>query len=94
VVDPDETYDVTGPTRHPILEHHRVRTFAQVLGASAGVQYGQTVRKEAEDEHLAVLGELMYQSNAGYTTLGLGSDGTDEIVRLVKSSVGCRFLRA
>ena len=41
--------------------------------------------RETEDEQLAVLGELMYQSDAGYRRLGLGSDGTDEIVRLVRS---------
>ena len=88
-VDPGERYEVTGPTRHPVLEHHRVRAFAQALCASAGGGlpagcYGTTAR-EAEDEQLSVLGELMYQSDAAYRRLGLGSDGTDEIVRLVKS---------
>lgn len=125
-VDPDGRYDVTGPARHPVAEHHRVRCFASVLGAWSTVgggggggegehsrdkdggggggdggggggdgkytyggekkkkRYGATAR-ETEDEQLAVLGELMYQSDAGYERLGLGSDGTGEIVRLVRS---------
>jgi hypothetical protein len=70
-IEPDGKYDVMGPARHPVSEHHRVRSFAAVLGAasssgSAGgapVHYGQTVR-ETEEEQLAVLGELMYQSDA------------------------------
>ena len=45
--------------------------------------YGASVRDE-EDEQMSVLGELMYQSDAGYVRLGLGSDGTDEIVRLTR----------
>jgi L-arabinokinase len=31
------------------------------------------------------LGELMYQSHRSYSTCGLGSDGTDELVRLAEA---------
>ena len=33
-----------------------------------------------------LLGELMYQSHLSYTACGLGSDGTDRIVRLVHAA--------
>lgn len=35
-------------------------------------------------ERCALLGELMYQSHAGYSLCGLGSDGTDRLVELVR----------
>ena len=95
-IDPDDSYDVTGPARHPVMEHHRVRSFAAILGGGGG-STGYTMGKqsggggtirEMEDEQLCVLGELMYQSDAGYGRLGLGSDGTDEIVRLARDALG------
>jgi len=82
-----EVYDVAAATTHPVYEHHRVRAFAAILGGGGS---GRSVfdtdisRHDEEEEQLSVLGELMYQSDASYGRLGLGSDGTDAIVRLVK----------
>jgi len=43
--------------------------------------------KQVEDERtLALLGELMYQSHASYSACGLGSDGTDRLVELVRAA--------
>ncbi len=71
-IDPDRTYAVRIPTAHPVYEHFRVRVFAALL-------QGAVDRQELE-----VLGELMYQSHASYSACGLGSDGTDRLVSLVR----------
>lgn len=77
-VDPERTYAVRGPAEHPILEHHRVRLFRALLDAPGGAV--------PDDERLALLGELMYQSHASYGALGLGSGGTDRLVSLVRAA--------
>lgn len=72
-VDPEQTYAVLKPTTHPIYEHFRVRTFVRLLEGDALVNAEQ-------------LGELMYQSHASYSACGLGSDGTDALVRLARKA--------
>jgi len=69
-VDPNRTYPVFAATKHPIYEHARVNRFAEILTNWQG--------------HADRLGELMYESHKSYSTCGLGSDGTDELVRLVQ----------
>jgi L-arabinokinase len=73
-VNPDRSYPVWQATRHPIDENARVRRFARIL---------QNWQGEGEAE---TLGELMSQSHASYSACGLGSEGTDEIVRLVREA--------
>ena len=73
-VDPRRTYAVRQPTAHPIYEHHRVRLFAELLKREAGGRRGR------------LLGELMYQSHLSYSRCGLGSDGTDLLVDLVREA--------
>jgi L-arabinokinase len=73
-VDPDVTYNVRMPTRHPIYENHRVKTFAELLSTTAG------------HWQIELLGELMYQSHASYTTCGLDSEGTDRLVEMVREA--------
>jgi L-arabinokinase len=63
---------VRQPTAHPIYENFRVRTFADLLHATPNER-----RRE-------LLGELMYQSHASYSACGLGSEGTDLLVELVR----------
>jgi L-arabinokinase len=70
-VDPARTYAIRQPTAHPIYEHFRVRTFANLLQGDVAANAPQ-------------LGELMYQSHASYSVCGLGSSGTDELVRLAR----------
>ncbi|MCB0110179.1 MAG: hypothetical protein KDE53_29870, partial [Caldilineaceae bacterium] len=72
-VEPDRTYAVLKPTAHPIYEHFRVRTFARLLQGDALANAPQ-------------LGELMYQSHASYSACGLGSEGTDALVRLARKA--------
>lgn len=72
---PERNYAVRQPTAHPIYEHHRVRLFRSLLQA-----------QPLDEEHLLLLGELMYQSHASYSACGLGSHGTDRLVELVREA--------
>jgi L-arabinokinase len=67
-------YPVYQATAHPIYEHARVNAFREILDRRQG------------PEDAARLGELMYQSHASYSACGLGSSGTDEVVRLVRDA--------
>ncbi len=71
-INPDAVYRVAKPTAHPIYEHFRVRTFAELLQSS--------MRQRALEQ----LGELMYQSHHSYSACGLGSEGTDRLVELAR----------
>jgi galactokinase len=73
-VDPDRTYPVRAATAHPIYEHSRIRAFAHLLGGSV------------DDVTLTAMGELMHQSNASYSACGLGSEGTDLLVDLIRTA--------
>ena len=73
-VQPEREYRVRAATAHPIYERHRARLFAQLLGQACS------------DEHGRLLGELMLQSHASYSACGLGSDGTDRLVELVREA--------
>jgi galactokinase len=69
-IDPESIYPVRAATAHPVFENARVRRFAQLLRGSS--------------PDLAALGSLMYGSHESYSACGLGSDGTDLLVDLVK----------
>ncbi len=73
-VDPDREYAVRACTAHPVYEHFRVRTFAELL---------QAPPSERRSE---LLGELMCQSHASYTACGLGAEATDLLVALVRTA--------
>ncbi|CAH2069789.1 unnamed protein product [Thlaspi arvense] len=67
------TYDIMAPTKHPIYENFRVQAFKALLTATPS------------EEQVIGLGELMYQCHDSYSACGLGSDGTDRLVRLVQN---------
>ncbi len=77
----ERTYAVRQPTAHPIYEHHRVRLFRALL-----------TQRPLTDEHLLLLGELLYQAHASYSACGLGSTGTDRLVQLVAEAGPARGL--
>ena len=68
------TYPIAAATRHPIYEQERVSLFAELL------------RHWQDESNARLLGELMYASHASYSACGLGSDGTDELVRLAREA--------
>ena len=74
-IDPDRAYAVRQATAHPIYEALRVRLCRALLG-----------EHPITEEHLRLLGELMFQSHASYSACGLGSPGTDLLVELVRAA--------
>ena len=68
-VNPATTYPVRVATAHPVHENARVERFAALLG---------------EPDGAPEMGELMYASHASYSACGLGSEGTDRLVELVR----------
>jgi L-arabinokinase len=71
-VEHENFYPVRPATEHPIREHARVSSCFEIL---------RNWRGESQAKEL---GELMYESHASYSACGLGSDGTDLLVRLVR----------
>ncbi|OVA14986.1 GHMP kinase N-terminal domain [Macleaya cordata] len=71
-IDHNCSYVVKAPASHPIYENFRVKAFKALLSA------------DSSNEQLLTLGELMYQCHNSYGACGLGSDGTDRLVKLVQ----------
>jgi L-arabinokinase len=80
-VTPERSYPVLTATRHPIYEHARVKKFAEVLE-----NWSVLENESAPDEQAELLGGLMYLSHESYSACGLGSAGTDELVKLVRQA--------
>jgi len=78
-VSPERSYAVRVPTAHPIYENNRVRRFAELIAEPSGA-------RTRDGRQFELLGELMYQSHASYSACGLGSNGTDLLVRLVREA--------
>jgi galactokinase len=74
-VDPTRDYAVRAPARHPIQEHARIRVFAELLASAS-----------ASSSAYERMGQLMYESHAGYAQCGLDSAGTSRLVALVREA--------
>jgi len=77
-IDPARRYPVRAATAHAIEEHQRVQEFRALLADRQGPSVDEQTRVR--------LGELMYASHASYSACGLGSDGTDQLVALVREA--------
>ena len=75
-IDPARSYPVRAATEHAIDEHPRVASFARC----------SPKRRRRTPTPACELGELMYASHASYSACGLGSDGTDRLVALVREA--------
>jgi L-arabinokinase len=75
-VEPEREYPVRVATAHPIYEHARVRRFADEL----------SLVDDSGADAAERLGALMYESHSSYSACGLGSEGTDAIVDLVRGA--------
>jgi L-arabinokinase len=73
-IERERTYAIRAPTNHAVYEGFRVQKFAELL------------EKQSTLEEKAAMGELMYASHESYSACGLGSQGTDLLVELVKSA--------
>ncbi|MEO8337077.1 MAG: galactokinase family protein [bacterium] len=74
-VNPDRSYPVRVATSHPVHENARVERFATLLSSLA-----------ASSSAATEMGQLMYESHASYGACGLGSDGTDLLVQMVRQA--------
>jgi L-arabinokinase len=77
-VEPERVYAVRAATVHPVYEHSRVRSFAELL------------RQPLTTASCERLGELMYASHASYSACGLGSEATDRLVSRVREAGAAR----
>ncbi|MFK8081643.1 MAG: hypothetical protein AB8B97_15260 [Granulosicoccus sp.] len=76
-VNPHVVYAVRACTAHPVHEHFRARLF---------IQLAKTAQQVLDPEALAnLMGECMYQSHASYSSCGLDSHGTDDLVSRLKA---------
>ena len=73
-IERDRTYAIRAPTAHAVYESFRVQRFAELLQGKLG-----------QEEKIA-MGKLMYESHASYSACGLGSQGTDLLVEMVKAT--------
>ena len=80
-IDPDRVYPVRGAASHPVHEHVRARTFAELLSQWGN---GDSTRTATGEDRASRLGALMYESHESYSACGLGSGGTDALVRLLR----------
>jgi galactokinase len=71
-VERGQRYCVRAPAAHPVYERSRAETFRRLL-------------PESSEDARRHLGELMYESHASYGRCGLGSEGTDRLVALVRN---------
>ena len=74
-VDPGRRYPVRRAAQHPVAEQARVDRFAALLAALPH-----------QPDAAIELGELMYASHQSYSACGLGSEGTDRLVKLVRTA--------
>lgn len=74
-VDPAAVYPVRQATAHPVRENARVERFAELLPV-----LGSDVTAASQ------MGALMYAAHESYGACGLGSDGTDTLVAMVRAS--------
>ncbi|XP_010256451.1 PREDICTED: L-arabinokinase-like isoform X2 [Nelumbo nucifera] len=72
VIDLKRCYGVRAAAQHPIYENFCVKAFKALLTS------------QSSDEQLSALGELMYRCHYSYNACGLGSHGTDKLVKLVQ----------
>jgi galactokinase len=76
-IEPQRTYAVRAPAAHAVYENSRVHQFAELL---------RSQREASDKRDQESLGELMYGSHASYSACGLGSEGTDLLVELVRAA--------
>ncbi|XP_043713454.1 L-arabinokinase-like [Telopea speciosissima] len=82
VIDQRHSYGVKSQAQHPIYENFRVKAFKSLLTA------------QSSHEQLTSLGELLYQCHYSYSACGLGSDGTDRLVKLVQEMQHSRISKS
>ncbi len=74
-IEPGRVYPVRSALLFPVEEHFRVETATALLSG---------VTRSNRQATLGLLGELLHQSHAGYSSIGLGCAETDQMVAGVR----------
>jgi L-arabinokinase len=74
-IEPDRLYPIRAAVSFPVEENFR---------AALAVRLLRGLRSEQRQGSLEALGELLYQSHAGYSSIGLGCPETDAMVGAVR----------
>lgn len=77
-VDPERIYRPLACALHPVEENFRIHLFRELLS--------QFARFPQKEQVLQLMGELMLQSHAGYSMVGLGNSHTDALVDEVRKA--------
>ncbi len=77
---PEKFYNIKACTSHPILENDRINNFLKQM-----LNLQSSKNKIVEYQKM---GEIMYESHASYSSVQLGSSGTDRLVEMVKAQNG------
>jgi L-arabinokinase len=75
-IEPRKTYDVRAAVSFPVEENFR---------ADSAVALLHGLKPQTREETLRRLGELLYQSHAGYSSIGLGCPETDRMVDAIRA---------
>ena len=75
-IEASRRYDVRAAVSFPVEENNRSEIAVSLL---------RGISKTNRQDSLKVLGELLYQSHAGYSSIGLGCPETDQMVEGVRS---------
>jgi galactokinase len=79
-IDPDKFYNIKASACHPILENNRIKEYHNLLL--------ELNNSKNPIEIYEKLGQLMFESHQSYSSVQLGSSGTDRLVEMVKEQIG------
>jgi L-arabinokinase len=77
---PEKFYNIKACTSHPVLENDRIKMFLEIM-----LNLNKSKNKRLDYEKM---GEIMYKSHRSYSSVQLGSSGTDRLVEMVKAEKG------
>jgi galactokinase len=77
---PEKFYIIKACTSHPILENDRIKTFLEIM-----LNLEKSINRLSDYEKM---GEIMFESHKSYSSVQLGSSGTDRLVEMVKAEKG------
>jgi L-arabinokinase len=77
-IKPDQWYSLRACALHPVEENARIGVFRELVSALS--------RTKDKKACMSLLGELMLQSHAGYSSVGLGNEKTDMLVDMLTAA--------
>jgi galactokinase len=78
-INPEENYPILASTKHAIFENHRILRFQNTLS-----KLDKSLSKKAAYK---IMGSFMTDSHNSYSNCGLGSEKTDELVKMANLKV-------